>query len=205
MGVVKGIKHLAPLAFADDKPEMPENSQLMRDSRLLHPDGHRQLAYRAGAVAKPREDADAARSRERLHRLGDLARCLDIDDDVLRLVLDPVAHARTLHVRMFIRAGLRHRDRRQGRPADSVTRSWSYGAVLRGPASVAPYLDLARAAERDELAGGGRHRTVCSDARGDRPDREREDARKKAVAKHAVFAGALDERQKRDQERNRTD
>ncbi len=53
---------------------------------------------------------------------------------------------------------------------------------------------------RAGLASGGTQRAEGGDARSDRPDREREDARKKPVAKHAVFAGSLDEREERDYE-----
>jgi hypothetical protein len=41
---------------------------------------------------------------------------------------------------------------------------------------------------RGEPAGGGRHRAVSRNARSDRPDHERQDARKEAETKHAVFA-----------------
>ena len=45
-----------------------------------------------------------------------------------------------------------------------------------------------------------RYRPVRSDARGDRPDDERQDARKEAVAEVAVFTEAVEDRDERDQE-----
>jgi hypothetical protein len=58
---------------------------------------------------------------------------------------------------------------------------------------------------RGQLAGSSRHGTVSRNARSDRPDREREEARKKAVAKDAVFAGANNEREERDEEGQRAE
>jgi hypothetical protein len=60
----------------------------------------------------------------------------------------------------------------------------------------------------DESLGAGlvreqvarRDRAVSRNARGDRPDHERQDARKEAEAEHAVFACSRDQREEGDQE-----
>jgi hypothetical protein len=73
-------------------------------------------------------------------------------------------------------------------------------------ASAGPFLVAAMGfaallmAAGDELAGRNRHRAVPSDARSDRADHERQDVRKEAEAKHAVFACSRDQREERDQE-----
>ena len=74
--VVERVDHVAAAPLADDEPEMTKHAQLMRDRRCLHPDRVGELVHRAGALAEPGEDAHAARRRERLHRLGHLARGL---------------------------------------------------------------------------------------------------------------------------------
>src|SRR5215207_970050 len=101
------VENLAALTLAHDKPEMAQDPQLMRNGRLLHPDRDREFPYRAGTLAESGEDAHTAWRRQRLHGLGNLARCVGVDDDALSLVLDPVPHRHILHARMFIRAGLR--------------------------------------------------------------------------------------------------
>ena len=56
---------------------------------------------------------------------------------------------------------------------------------------------------RGQFLGSGRDRAVSRNAGSDRPDCDREEADKEAVAEHAVFAGADDERKERDEEGNR--
>jgi hypothetical protein len=38
MGVEEPVHHVTPLAIADDKSEVPQDAQLMRDGGLLHLD-----------------------------------------------------------------------------------------------------------------------------------------------------------------------
>lgn len=58
--VVQCVNGSPSLPFADDELEMSEQAKLVRDSRLLHLDRVGQLTDRAGRLAQPGEDADAA-------------------------------------------------------------------------------------------------------------------------------------------------
>ena len=49
------------------------------------------------------------------------------------------------------------------------------------------------------------HLAISRSARSDRPDRERDEANKEAVAEHAVFAGARDQREEGDDKGERAD
>ena len=80
MTVVQVVEHMPAAPLANNKTQVAENPQLMRNSRLLHPDRLGQLAHRARALAKPGENKNATGRRKRLHRLRDLARGLNVDD-----------------------------------------------------------------------------------------------------------------------------
>lgn len=92
VAVVQGVADVPALALADHKAEMTEDAKLVGDRRGLHTDRRRKLVHRQPAVPQPREDTDTARRRQRLHRLGDLARRLPIDVDGARVAIDCVAH-----------------------------------------------------------------------------------------------------------------
>ena len=70
MVVVQLVDREPTVTNPPDKPEMTQESQLMRDERLLEPDSNRQCTNRARPVAQTREQPHAARCRERMHRLG---------------------------------------------------------------------------------------------------------------------------------------
>jgi hypothetical protein len=81
------------------------------------------------------------------------------------------------------------------------------GRAMRSPRSPPgvqqPRMRLGVGLCRGQLLGSGRDRAVSRNAGSDRPDCDREEADKEAVAEHAVFAGADDERKERDEEGNR--
>jgi hypothetical protein len=68
--VMERVDNTAAASFADDKPKVTEQTQLMRDRRGLHSDRLGKIVHRAGPLSQPAEDADTARRRQRLHRLG---------------------------------------------------------------------------------------------------------------------------------------
>lgn len=76
--VVQVIDDVPAVAPADDKPEMPQHPKLMRHRRGCHPDGGSELVHRRRTSLQLPQDAQPARSRERLHRLGDLLRELAV-------------------------------------------------------------------------------------------------------------------------------
>ena len=80
MRIVQRVDDAPAAPLADDETEMPKHPQLVRHRRALHLDRPRQLVHGAGAVAKPREDPDPARRRERLHRLRNLPSRHGVDD-----------------------------------------------------------------------------------------------------------------------------
>src|SRR3954449_11105893 len=69
--VVEVVDDAATVAVPDDKSEVTEQPQLVRDCGRLHLHGLRELVHGARASLEPAEYADAAGRRERLHRLGD--------------------------------------------------------------------------------------------------------------------------------------
>jgi hypothetical protein len=99
------------------------------------------------------------------------------------------------YVRAGNAVGLRNATRGAARETGRVA------AVKLGPLGPmrVPYLP------RRKRTSTGRHRAVSSDAGSDRPDDECQDTGEEAEAKDAVFAGAGDEREERDQEGKRAD
>ena len=59
MRVVQGIDHAPTLSHPDDEPEMPQQSQLVRDGRLFHDDRSSELADRAGSLQQPCQDPNS--------------------------------------------------------------------------------------------------------------------------------------------------
>lgn len=76
--VVERIDDAVAVSFASDETKVAKQAELMRDRRLLELDVGCEIADRAGRLSQPRQDADAARSGERLHRLRDLVRDLSV-------------------------------------------------------------------------------------------------------------------------------
>ena len=70
---MQGVDDAAAASLADHESEMPEDAELLRDGGAFHRDGSGEFADCAWTLAEAAEDADAARGRERLHGLGDLA------------------------------------------------------------------------------------------------------------------------------------
>ena len=94
VAVMERVEHIAAAPLTNNQTQVAQDAQLMRDRRLLHSDRIRQLVHRAGAFAQPRENADATWSRERLHRLGNLAGGFCVDRGGLGLPIDTVSHGR---------------------------------------------------------------------------------------------------------------
>src|SRR3954470_18339134 len=69
--VVEVVDDAATVAVPDDKSEVTEQPQLVRDCGRLHLHGLRELVDGARTSLEPAEYADAAGRRERLHRLRD--------------------------------------------------------------------------------------------------------------------------------------
>ena len=92
MRVVEGVNDLATLPFADHEAEMTQQTQLMGDSRLLHSNRYSELAHRTCGLSKTTENTNAARSRERLHRLCDLFGRRRIELSDMRPSLNSMAH-----------------------------------------------------------------------------------------------------------------
>jgi hypothetical protein len=83
---------LSAAPLADNEAEMSQHPKLVRDRRLLHRDGRCEFTDRAGRFAKPTENADPARCRQRLHRVRDLTRRICVEGRDRRVCSNPVAH-----------------------------------------------------------------------------------------------------------------
>src|SRR5205085_2269148 len=95
VGVVKGVDDGAAASFADYKTEVAEYAELLRHRRPFHRHRLGELADRAWSLAEAAEDADAARGRERLHSLCNLASGRQVELAAVCLALDSVRHDRT--------------------------------------------------------------------------------------------------------------
>jgi hypothetical protein len=69
--VVELVDRLPAVTLTHDESEVPQHAKLLGDRRLLHLDIAGELRDRTRPGAKAAEDPHPARSRERLHRLGD--------------------------------------------------------------------------------------------------------------------------------------
>ena len=99
--VMEGV-HDAPAApLADYKTEVAKHAQLVRHRGALHPNGQGELVHGASSLSEPRENANPARRRKRLHRFRHLLRGLRIDDCRPTVPLNSVTHAATLAARML--------------------------------------------------------------------------------------------------------
>ena len=77
-----------------DEAKVAEQTQLMRNRRLLQLDLAGKLAHRAGRLAQPHKNSDPARRGERVHRLGNLAGKLRVHAcQYQRLAVIEMAHA----------------------------------------------------------------------------------------------------------------
>jgi hypothetical protein len=68
VGVEEPVDHVTPAAIADDKPQIAEDPQLMRDGRLLHLDLGAELTDRARTLHQPGQYLDPACGRESPHQ-----------------------------------------------------------------------------------------------------------------------------------------
>jgi len=73
--------------------EMTKDAELVGDGRAVHPDRLADLGHRGRPLVEAGEDADPARRRERLHRLGHLPGEAEVEE-VAGIGVSTVAHAR---------------------------------------------------------------------------------------------------------------
>jgi hypothetical protein len=78
--VVERVVDPPALALPGHQAEVPEDPQLVGDGRAVHPDRGADLAHRARALVQAGEDPQPARGRQRLHRLGDLTRGVEVEE-----------------------------------------------------------------------------------------------------------------------------
>lgn len=71
MVVEQGVNHGAAGSLPDDQAEVAQHSQLVRDRRLLHPDGGRQLTDGRRPLTETAQDTQPARGSQGLHGHGD--------------------------------------------------------------------------------------------------------------------------------------
>ena len=69
--VVQVVEDLPALTPTDDKPQVAQDAKLMGDGRGFHPDRYREFVDWGRPEMEPSENAQPARGRQRLHRLGD--------------------------------------------------------------------------------------------------------------------------------------
>ena len=79
MLVVQRINDAIAVAPPGDKAKVTEDPQLVRDRGRLELHTVGEIGDRARRVPQPRQDANPARSSERLHRLGDLTGEIPVD------------------------------------------------------------------------------------------------------------------------------
>lgn len=77
MAVMKRVDDLSAISASDHQAHVTKNAELVRNSALLHLDTLSQLPHRDGPVAQSGQDADPARSRQRLHCVGNLLSTLE--------------------------------------------------------------------------------------------------------------------------------
>ena len=94
--VVERVDNLAAAALADDEAQVAKEAKLVRDGRLLHLNGGSKLADRARRLAEASENPHPARSREGLHRLGNLTRRVRVERCRAGCAFDPVPHGQRL-------------------------------------------------------------------------------------------------------------
>lgn len=90
--IVERVNHAPAVAHADNKSEVAQHTQLVRNGGSLHLNGFGELVHGAGSLTEPRQNPDTARGRERLHRLRDLPGGFRIDNGRSCVPLYPVAH-----------------------------------------------------------------------------------------------------------------
>jgi hypothetical protein len=99
--VVEGVHDAPPAPLADHQPEVAKHAQLVRHRGALHPHGQGEFVHGAGSLAEPRQNANPARRRKRLHRLRNLPRGRGIDDGGPTVPFDSVTHTATIAERML--------------------------------------------------------------------------------------------------------
>lgn len=70
--IVQLIEDLPPRAASPDKTQVAKDSELVRDSRCLHPDVRAQLGYGGFSFMEAPQDPQATRRTQSLHRFRDL-------------------------------------------------------------------------------------------------------------------------------------
>src|SRR5438105_3342741 len=79
MVVVQGVNDAVAVTPPADKAKMAEDAKLVRDRGRLELHTLGEIRDRARRLPQPRQDANPARSGERLHRLGDLLSEIPVD------------------------------------------------------------------------------------------------------------------------------
>ena len=79
MVVVQGVNDAVAVASPRDKAKVAEDPKLVRDRRRLELHIAGEIGDGARRLPQPRQDANPARSGQRLHRLGDLLSEIPVD------------------------------------------------------------------------------------------------------------------------------
>jgi hypothetical protein len=99
--IMEGIDHAPPASLTDHESEVAKHTQLVRHRRALHPNREGEFVHGACSLSEPRENANPARRRKRLHRFRNLPRSRGIDDGGATVPLDSVTHTATVAERML--------------------------------------------------------------------------------------------------------
>jgi len=98
--VVQRVVDAAAVALADDQAEMAKDAQLVGDRGAVHLDRGADLAHRCRSRVEVGEDAQAAGSRQCLHRLGNLPGYVAVEQ-VGRVGVSAVAHSIRIAEELF--------------------------------------------------------------------------------------------------------
>jgi hypothetical protein len=100
--IVEGVDDPLALPLADYEAEVAQQAQLMRDRRLFHLDGRRQLPDRPWPLGQLGEDAHARRRSQGLHRLGDIGSRGGVEPAQVAVSLYCVAHVERIYEHTFM-------------------------------------------------------------------------------------------------------
>ena len=92
MRVVECVHRPSPVPLADYEAKVAQKAELVGYGGLLHPDRLREISNTVRGLKQARENAHAARCRQCLHRLGNLARHLRVDRTQGRTAGNVVTH-----------------------------------------------------------------------------------------------------------------
>jgi hypothetical protein len=93
MVVVQGVDDAVAVAAPGDEPKVAQEPKLVRDRRCLELHVTGEFGDRARRLPQPRQDANPARSSERLHRLGNFVSEIRVDRHKLKgLAVLKVSH-----------------------------------------------------------------------------------------------------------------